>query len=391
LLELNERIRELSHDIVGADSRDEIARVACEGLVDIDDVSYAWVGQVNSATNELEQVADAGAGRHYLEEVSLRANATERTEPSVTAAVTGEPVAVVTNDEGMRSAAWRQAALGRDFLSVFSLPVQDTGAFSGVLSVYAETPGRFDEEARKLLEDLTDTLTVAFNNVQRRHSLLSDERIDLTYEISDVGCLFVDVAREQDCSCRLGSIVDQSDGSMLLRVLVASDDPAGTVATVRDHPRVRGAEVLKARDDGTLLEVQTSEAFVARTVADFGGRIVDLWTEGQAARLSVDVPREVDVRSFTERIAEQYPDSRLLSRQNADRRRTTPEETTDLARMLTSRQADTLRTAHEQGYFEWPREATGEQLAAEFDVAPATFHRHLRVALKKLLDETLDG
>jgi PAS domain S-box-containing protein len=389
LLERNERIRTLSHDVVRAGSREEVARTACEGLVGIDEVAYAWVGRLDSATGELDPLADAGADEGYLSEATLGIDA-DRAEPSLIAVETGQPVSAVTNDDQMRSAAWRQAALRRDFLSVLSVPTRDAGGFSGVLSVYATTPGFFDTEVRELFEDLVDTISVAFNSVQRRHSLLTDERIDLTYVIPDDGCLFATIAREQHCSCRLGGVVDRPDGSMLLHVFASCGDPAGTVNCARDHPHVREVTVLEASDDGTHLEVHASENFVAGTVADAGGRVVALRTEGTDALLSVDLPRDADVRAFTERVRERYPDARLQSRQDSVRSQSTADTHAALTRMLTERQSDTLRAAHERGFFEWPRETTGEQLADEFGVAPATFHRHLRIALKKVLDEALE-
>jgi len=53
---------------------------------------------------------------------------------------------------------------------------------------------------------------------------------------------------------------------------------------------------------------------------------------------------------------------------------------------LTDRQVAALRTAHELGYFERPRGATGEEVARRLGVAPSTFTEHLRRAQRKVLD-----
>ena len=61
-------------------------------------------------------------------------------------------------------------------------------------------------------------------------------------------------------------------------------------------------------------------------------------------------------------------------------------------RQLTDRQREVLETAHEMGYFEYPRDANAETVAAELGIQPSTFAEHLAAAQRKLLDELLaDG
>jgi hypothetical protein len=39
------------------------------------------------------------------------------------------------------------------------------------------------------------------------------------------------------------------------------------------------------------------------------------------------------------------------------------------------------------GFFEWPRDSTGEDLAATMDIGRSTFHQHLRAAQRKAFEE----
>ncbi|MFC7028414.1 helix-turn-helix domain-containing protein [Halomicroarcula sp. GCM10025710] len=43
-----------------------------------------------------------------------------------------------------------------------------------------------------------------------------------------------------------------------------------------------------------------------------------------------------------------------------------------------------LTAAFHAGFFEWPRDVTGEDLAASLDVSPPTVHQHLRKAQRKV-------
>ncbi|WP_435179233.1 helix-turn-helix domain-containing protein [Halorussus sp. AFM4] len=58
--------------------------------------------------------------------------------------------------------------------------------------------------------------------------------------------------------------------------------------------------------------------------------------------------------------------------------------------LLSDRQAEVVRTALEGGYYEWPREADAETLAAELDISHTTFLEHLRKAERTLLRNALD-
>jgi predicted DNA binding protein len=58
--------------------------------------------------------------------------------------------------------------------------------------------------------------------------------------------------------------------------------------------------------------------------------------------------------------------------------------------VLTSRQREILETAHEMGYFEYPKGANATDVAAELDVARSTFTEHLAAAQTKLMDAILE-
>lgn len=57
---------------------------------------------------------------------------------------------------------------------------------------------------------------------------------------------------------------------------------------------------------------------------------------------------------------------------------------------LTSRQAEVLATAHEMGYFDYPRESNATEVAESLDIGPSTLAEHLAAAESKLVGQTLD-
>lgn len=57
---------------------------------------------------------------------------------------------------------------------------------------------------------------------------------------------------------------------------------------------------------------------------------------------------------------------------------------------LTDRQFEVVECALEEGYFEWPRNASSDEIAGELDISRATFLEHLRKAQSKLLTEAIE-
>ncbi|MFA9417154.1 helix-turn-helix domain-containing protein [Natrinema sp. HArc-T2] len=58
---------------------------------------------------------------------------------------------------------------------------------------------------------------------------------------------------------------------------------------------------------------------------------------------------------------------------------------------LTGRQREIIETAHEMGYFEYPKGANATDVAEELGVARSTFTEHLAAAQTKLMDAILDA
>jgi hypothetical protein len=58
---------------------------------------------------------------------------------------------------------------------------------------------------------------------------------------------------------------------------------------------------------------------------------------------------------------------------------------------LTARQREVLETAHEMGYFAYPKGANAAEVAAELDIATSTFAEHIAAAQSKILDAVLQS
>lgn len=90
------------------------------------------------------------------------------------------------------------------------------------------------------------------------------------------------------------------------------------------------------------------------------------------------------LRQFREQLAESGS-SLELKRVYAENPGDTSEPT------LTERQRDALVLAARHGYFASPREVTLAELADELEITPQTLSRHLRVAVRKLVEDEVEA
>lgn len=57
---------------------------------------------------------------------------------------------------------------------------------------------------------------------------------------------------------------------------------------------------------------------------------------------------------------------------------------------LTERQAEVIETAHEMGYFRYPRGSNATEVSGALGIEPSTFAEHLAAAQSKLMSQLLD-
>ena len=170
------------------------------------------------------------------------------------------------------------------------------------------------------------------------------------------------------------------------------------VAYCRTDGRDAGAApVLEADPDvetvrrmgGTLLECRLTAGSPVFPLYEYGAELVSARAADGRCAVVARVPGDADVRAVVERVQADFPDAELRAKrqQSDDTDDPVPEAVLD---GLTDRQREAVETAYDAGYFEWPRDATAEDVADELDIASPTFHNHLRKAQNAMLDELLN-
>ncbi|MBX0293310.1 bacterio-opsin activator domain-containing protein [Haloarcula nitratireducens] len=380
LKQVNAIIRRVDRALVEAETREEIEQAVCDELTESQWVTFAWLGRCEDAS--VEPRTWGGRPQGFLETVSTSAVGDGGT-PAVQTARSGEPTVVPAVADDLRGERWRTEAISRNFQSAISVPLKHDDFLYGVLTVYADQADRFGETLRSVFVELAESIANAIREVESRERRLADSVVELDLSLSAPDCLPVQLARRFDRSVTCSGVVPSGDRTRLF-LRIPDRDPTTVREYVEGVPNVKS--VSSVADDGDY-EVVVDGPTVPRTVVEQGARLGRLEATATGVGLVVHLSAETNVRTFVEQLSSRYADVELdARREKATRYRTEHGTRAALEERLTDRQLEVLRTAYLSGFFEWPRETTGEEVASMLDITQPTVNRHLRVSERKLLD-----
>jgi PAS domain S-box-containing protein len=138
---------------------------------------------LNAATGQVEPVASFGATAGYLDGVVVTSNADDPNGrgPVGTAIRENRPVWNQDYLNDPATAPWHERAASYGWRAVAALPLHRNGAVVGSFNLYADQAGAFDEDARKLLEEMATDVSYALDGFER------DASVRLAAEVFEQG------------------------------------------------------------------------------------------------------------------------------------------------------------------------------------------------------------
>ena len=389
LEEVNAIIRRIDRVLVDADTCTEIEQAVCDQLAASKWISFAWIGRVG--VEKLERRAWAGAEPSYLDSVSQ--SMVDAGGPPAVRTARDETMTVVPSiADGLQSENWRAKAVAKDFRSVLSVPLKHDDFTYGVLTVYGAEQSAFGEMLQSVFSELGETIANAIQEVESRQrrsaTTVMELEVSLSIPVSPLGQIAERIGAQIVCE---GVVPEAGDVTRLFFTVAAADGtvPASSVSECgAELTRVESLTAITEEGSG-LFEAVVSGRTVAQTLVDEGARTISIEVDadGEGAVATVLLSAGVDVRKFIERLEERYREARLLARRERDVADRTPGGTRATAEgKLTDRQRQVLRTAYLSGYFDWPRNCSGQELADRLDISQPTLSRHLRVGERKLFE-----
>ncbi len=384
---LNGVARDITDAVIEQSTRDEIETIACERLAATESYEFAWLCRVDPRTGEIIAQVEAGVDG-YLEDISLSIDSDDPTGqgPTGRAARTKELQVVRDAFDDPDFEPWREAADRYGFRASAAIPIVHDGALYGILNVYTDRADAFAAEERDVIAQLGKTIGHAINAIERKRALMSDEAIELEFHVPDIFAHF-GTEPAGPGTITIDQVVPAGEERYLVYGTVTGEGGATLRALTEDLPSWEAVTLFESPEDATErdFELQLAEPPVISAIAARGGAIQAATIEDERYTLTVHLPPSVDSHQIIDAIQDTYPSAEMLARRQVTRA-DDPDRRLDVvvSEDLTDRQRATLQAAYHAGFFEWPRDATGEDIADALDISPPTFHQHLRNAERKV-------
>ncbi|WP_224337957.1 bacterio-opsin activator domain-containing protein [Haloprofundus halobius] len=386
---INETIREIDQALVQAETRAEIDHTVCERLTADDRLRFAWIGSIDPTTDTVEPRAWAGTERGYLDSQSFAVGA-EDTEPAGRTAATGEVTLVTNVAADLRDEPWRKDALSRDYLSVLSIPLVYNDLVHGVLTVYAPTRDAFDDTSKAVLGELGETIASALSAIERKNALLTTSMTRVEFAVDDPSFVLSRLAREANCTLSYQGGVQQSSEGSYVFVTVEDASVEAVADAASQLVAIDDVRQISADAEGGVLRLRLTQPFLALELADHGAIFREATADPSNTTLVVDSPDSIDVRTITQLVRETFSTVELRSKQTLDQS-IERDLYSKFLEKLTERQFEVIQTAYYSGFFESPRESTGEEVAETLGISPPAFSKHVRTVQRKLFATLFEG
>jgi DNA-binding CsgD family transcriptional regulator len=148
-----------------------------------------------------------------------------------------------------------------------------------------------------------------------------------------------------------------------------------------------GSGIVDARQlgdgDSSQLTLTVQKPFLASVVGKHGGTLVQSVSDCTETRFTVELQNSADKRPLLDSLSSEYQEIEPVAQRQRDSPLLSGSDTAD--DVLTDRQYEILNAAYHGGYYETPRQITGEDLAESFDISNPAIYNHLQSAHRRLL------
>jgi len=382
---ITELTRRVEAAITSRSSRQGILEAVCEELVGVAPFTSAWVAAAEVGSDRLTPRTVAGTTRDAVEQALGGESDRSDPHPARKCWQRGTPRVVDELVGGGRYSDWRQELLRSGAGSLCAVPLAYDEITYGVLTVVADEPEAFGERVVDVLSQLGTSVGYAITAVERQRALESDDTLELEFRGTDMDIPFARLARDVGCPVRLERTVRRQDGSVSVYYTLESvpGDGVGDRAT----EILPGEVTVISRENGQTVLERSGSSWFGSLVSEYGGVVRRSRATPDRVELVVELPREADTRTIVRRIQDTFPGLELTAQRQHSETNTTPNEVSArLRRRLSERQYEALETAYAMGYFEWPRENSGEAVAERLDITQPTVNKHIRLGEHKVFD-----
>ncbi|MFD1685539.1 PAS domain-containing protein [Halobellus litoreus] len=273
--------------------------------------------------------------------------------------------------------------------AVAGVPLHRGEATYGAIAVYVRN-AEFHSHERAVLTALGRTVAVGINAIESQRTLQGEEIVEFRFTLG--AHPLVELAAALGGRLQfVGSVGDRQEPSFLFEVRDAADLDADVIGETADTTDVTVHGVFADETAAPVIELSIGDGSLRDLLRDHSGELREWQIDAEAAHVTVEVRREALAQSLADAAMNRFENAELAGYRRCERRNETRREfVAELESKLTERQLAALNRAHTAGYFEWPHETDGEEIAESMGVCRSTFHQHLRAAQRKLAAAVLD-
>lgn len=386
---INEVVQEITDAVIDQSTREEVETTVCNQLAATDSYSTAWIAALDRRTNEITPRAVAGV-EPTLEESDWRVDGTHsgNRNPVKKTFQSGEMHVSRAASEDSSVEPWQDGTETDGYRSVATIPIVHEGTLYGVLTVHSDRTDGFDVAERAVVSQIGEIVGHAIATLAQKQALMGDEITEISFCVPKIFDSFP-VSVSLDGTFSLDRTVAIGDDRFLMYGSVTGNgmDVIETIVGAEAVPEWEAVNELRTVGDTTHFEVRMSEPPVMSTIAAHGGYFSEMSIDSGDAYLEIHVAPSADPSQILDIVTSVFPSAEMIRKHQTTRVDPSLQAIRqELPERLTDRQQVALEAGYYAGFFDWPRQSSGETVAASLDIGSSTFHQHIRKAEKKLLD-----
>ncbi len=380
LTELVDTIQELHGNLAESESQESLYESVCEKLAGTEGIDFTWIGRPQGVETDLRPTSWAGQEDGYLNAIEF--DSSDELLPAQRAAAEHDTCSIQDIRSQVRTGSWAKRALTAGFQSVLSVPLVYNGVLYGVLSAYSAREDAFDQAYADLVTNVAALLVSYTATLESRYQASTEEYTILEFELADSAYPFHQLAVATDARIRFDSVAELTDTEIRVFVTVVEGDPETVLEQAQSVSSISGVGRMGDTRDRQF-SVTVTKPFLASIVGKHGARLRDAVSDSTGTRFRVEIPANTSKRPVLDALITEYREISPV----AQRQRTDPDilNAGQIEDILTERQYEILRAAFHGGYYETPKEISGEDLAADFDISNTAVYKHLQAGTRKIL------
>lgn len=374
-----DRLDRIGRSIQSTPDRASAESAVCASLAAMNGVGLAVVAQPTDDGLDV-RAHDGPAGEFATDLVSARSPVTD----AIYQAVETNESHVVDDLTETDDAQSRRSVRRYDLSSAVAVPIVGLTRSRGVLAVFGTSPSRPTAQFVRFVTLAGTLVGFAIDSIDQRAAVLAGDRLELELAVAPDDEVLARAAVAADAAIDVTAV---ASGDATTVYLTTRGTAGESVAeALRGEPTVRSVAV-RATEDTSRIRVTLDRPTLPDELAAFGGRLTAI-EPGTDVRVFVTIPSDRSVRELVDHLRAQFPSLELVARRPTGQSRLAgPGE---IREVLTDRQREVVRTAYAAGYFEWPRDHSGEEIAEQLDISQPTFARHFRAAERAVFETLFD-